>query len=495
MKNKKDVILAIDQGTTGTTCLAVDTELNIISKSNTEFEQHFPKPGWVEHNPEQIWASVCNSIKSVLDEGKIDPSLIKTIGITNQRETSLIWDRKSGTPVYNAIVWQDRRTSDFCEQLKSENHEDKIKKITGLVLDPYFSATKLAWVLDNIEGARKQAEAGKLIAGTMDTYMVWRLTSGLVHATEVSNASRTMLWPLEGNNWDDELCNFFRIPKNLLPSVQLCNGDFGVTKNVPYLPDGIPIRGILGDQQSAMFAQACFEPGEAKCTYGTGAFVMLNTGSKPVFSQNKLLTTIGWKIGEKTVFALEGSSFMAGAVVQWLRDGLNFFDSASQIESLAQTVNSSNGVVLVPAHSGLGAPYWQPHARGLISGLTRGTTKAHIARAALEGIALQTMDLLAAMKNDMGKPLSSLKVDGGAAANNLLMQMQADFIGVPIKRPKILETTALGAVFMAGLGAGIWNDLDSLGKTWKLDREFEPTMSTEQLSGIKEQWKVAVNKA
>jgi glycerol kinase len=494
MKKIKDIILAIDQGTSGTTCLAVDTELNVIAKSNMEFEQHFPRPGWVEHRPEQIWDSVCLAVKKIIDKGKFNVSQIAGIGITNQRETILIWDKESGKPIYNAIVWQDRRTSNFCDHLKKENHQKRVHELTGLILDPYFSATKLSWLLKNIDGAAEKAKAGQLLAGTIDTYLLWKLTGGRVHATEASNASRTMLWELEGNDWSDELCDLFKIPEKILPEVKYCNANFGTTRNISCLPDGIPIHGILGDQQSAMFAQACFRSGQAKCTYGTGGFVMLNTGNKPVYSNNQLLTTIGWKLENETIYALEGSSFMAGAVVQWLRDGLGFFDSAAEVEALAQKVDSSNGVVLVPAHSGLGAPYWNSEARGSITGITRGTTKAHIARAALEGISLQIMDLLRAMERDISKPLSSLKVDGGAAANNLLMQMQADFINLPVQRPEMQESTALGAVFMAGLGMGVWSDLAALEKSWKLDREFKPSTSERELYIIENSWRCAVDK-
>ncbi len=487
-----DLLLAIDQGTTGSTCLLVDQNLRVLARKNREFPQHFPKPGWVEHDPDEVWASVCSTLAEVMAMSGVDPKRIAAIGITNQRETSLIWDRKTGRPLHRALVWQDRRTAGHCEQLKRAGHEDLVRQRTGLVLDPYFSGTKLAWVLDHVDGARARAQSGELAAGTIDTYLVWRMTNGDVHATEPSNASRTLLWPLAGGGWDDEMCRLLNVPKQLLPDVRPCNANFGTTKNVPGLPDGIPIHGIAGDQQAALFGQACFAPGEAKCTYGTGAFVMLNTGTSPVISRHGLLTTVGWQLGETTTYCLEGSSFMAGAVVQWLRDGLQFFATAPEVEAMAASVPDSGGVVLVPAHAGLGAPYWRPHARGLISGLTRGTTKAHIARAALEGIALQITDLLAAMEADMGGKLSQLRVDGGAAANNLLMQLQADLLDVPLARPKNLETTALGALMMAGLGIGMWSDIGDLKRAWDGDREFTPNHENPQIDELKQHWVAAL---
>ncbi len=487
-----DLLLAIDQGTTGSTCLLVDQNLRILARANREFPQHFPQPGWVEHDPDELWASVCSTLAEVMAMADIDAKRIAAIGITNQRETSVIWERKSGRPLHRAIVWQDRRTASRCAELKAAGHEDRVRRRTGLVLDPYFAGTKLAWVLDHIDGARTRADNGELKAGTIDAYLVWRMTAGKVHATEPSNASRTLLWPLQGGGWCDEMCDLFGVPKQMLPEVRPCNADFGTTQNVPGLPDGIPIRGIAGDQQSALFGQACYRPGEAKCTYGTGAFVMLNTGDTPVVSNHGLLTTVGWQLGDTTTYCLEGSSFMAGAVVQWLRDGLELFAKASEVEAMAASVPDSGGVVLVPAHAGLGAPYWRPHARGLISGLTRGTTKAHIARAALEGIALQITDLLTAMAADMGECLSQLRVDGGAAANNLLMQLQADLVGVPLARPTNLETTALGAVMMAGLGIGIWSDTAALANAWDGDRTFTPDANNPQLQELKERWAAAL---
>jgi glycerol kinase len=491
----KDLILAIDQGTTGTTCLLVDAHLNIKARATREFAQHFARPGWVEHDPDELWASVCGAVSDALEKSEAAASSIAAIGITNQRETSLIWDRRSGSPICRALVWQDRRTTETCQALKAAGHEELIRKTTGLVLDPYFSATKFAWILDNVDGARKKAEEGDLAAGTVDTYLIWRLTGGKAHFTDPSNASRTMLWPLTGSGWSEELCSILRVPSAILPQVLPCKASFGTTSGVPGLADGIPICGVIGDQQSALFGQACFEPGQAKCTYGTGAFAMLNTGETPAESSSGLLTTIGWRLDEHTVYCLEGSAFMAGAVVQWLRDGLGFFSKASEIEALAASVEDSGGVVMVPAHTGLGAPHWRPQARGLICGLTRGTTRSHIARAALEGIALQIADLLDAMAADTGRPLRSLRVDGGAAANDLLMQMQADLLGVRLERPTTLETTALGAVFMAGLGIGMWSDTKALKAAWKKDREFIPSADAQKTAALRHAWKRAVEKA
>ena len=487
-----DLILAIDQGTTGSTSLVVDPSLRVHGRSTVEFQQHFPKPGWVEHDPDQLWASVLTAVQQALSAAGADPARIKAIGITNQRETSLVWDRETGKPLHRAIVWQDRRTADHCARLRKDGHEATIREQTGLVPDPYFSGTKLGWVLDHVEGARARAEAGELAAGTIDTYALWRLTGGEVHATEPSNACRTMLWPLTGGGWSEAMCDLLGVPAAMLPSVHPSAHTFGHTKGVPGLPDGIPICGIAGDQQSALFGQACFQPGEAKCTYGTGAFVMMNTGTKIVPSKHGLLTTVGWQLGDTTTYCLEGSSFMAGAVVQWLRDELGFFSSAAEVEALARSVPDAGGVVLVPAHAGLGAPHWRPEARGLIRGLTRGTGRAHIARAALEGIALQITELLDAMAADLGAPVAGLRVDGGAAANNLLMQIQADLLGVPLQRPTMLEATALGAIFLAGLGAGIWSDTTALREAWVQDRAFDPSGDPETIAALRKAWTEAV---
>lgn len=467
-------LLAIDQGTTGTKVLVMDPTLHAVAEANIPFEQHFPQPGWVEHDLEQIWASVLRGIEEV---GKrCDLRSIAAIGITNQRETIGFWDRKTLRPLTRAIVWQDRRTAKICETLKKKGLEKKFQRQTGLLLDPYFSGTKISWAMKNLDPVRAAQKKGVLALGTIDTFLLSRLTGGIALATEPSNASRTLLYSIADEAWSKDLCKILGAPSDALPEVLPSSGKFGVTRGVPGLPDGIPITGILGDQQSALFGQTCFEVGSAKCTYGTGAFLLMNTGHRPVPSRHRLLTTVAWKLSarSKTVYALEGSAFVAGAAIQWLRDGLGFFKSSSEVETLAASVSSSDGVVFVPALTGLGAPYWDPHARGLFTGLTRGTTRAHLARATLEGIALQNADLLAAMQKDLGRRLPALNVDGGASANNLLMQIQSDLLGRKLRRPVLRETTSLGAVFVAGLGAGIWSSLEDLKKTWKLDREFHP---------------------
>lgn len=492
MASTADLILAIDQGTTGSTCLLVDANLTVLARATTEFAQHYPKPGWVEHDPDEIWASVLSSIEQVLARAELPATRIAAIGITNQRETSLIWDRATSAPLHRAIVWQDRRTAEHCARLESDGHKERIAELTGLVTDPYFSGTKLRWVLDNVQGAAERAKTGELAAGTVDSFVLWKLTAGATHATEPSNASRTMLWPLRGGGWSEELCELLGVPRALLPQVQPCASDFGRTSGVPGLPDGIPITGMAGDQQAALFGQACFEPGQAKCTYGTGAFAVLNTGSRIVPSSHGLLTSVAWQLEEETTYCLEGSSFMAGAVVQWLRDGLGLIERAPDIERLAGSVADSGGVVLVPAHAGLGAPHWRPNARGLIRGITRGTTKAHIARAALEGIALQIGDLLTAMAADLGAPLAGLKVDGGAAANDLLMQIQADVLGIRLARPTMLEATALGAISLAGLGAGIWSDTATLRGVWQEDRAFAPADDPADIEALRAAWAEAL---
>lgn len=488
-----DLVLAIDQGTTGSTCLLVDRELGVLAKQNHEFPQHFPRAGWVEHAPDEIWTSVMRALADVLARAAVHPSRIAAIGVTNQRETSMLWSRADGRPIHRAIVWQDRRTADRCDELRARGLEDRVRRTTGLVLDPYFSATKLAWILDHVDGARAAAARGELAAGTVDTYLVWRLTGGGSHVTEPSNASRTMLWPLVGGGWSEEMCAELDVPRAVLPEVRPCTALFGHTRDVPGLPDGIPIHGIAGDQQAALFGQACFGRAQAKCTYGTGAFVVLNTGDRIVPSEHGLLTSVAWQIGEATTWCLEGSSFMAGAVVQWLRDQLGIIARASDIEALAASVPDAGGVVFVPAHAGLGAPHWRPHARGLIRGITRGTNKAHIARAALEGIALQIADLVEAMAADLGAPLDLLRVDGGAASNDLLMQIQADLVGVPLDRPRMLEATGLGAAALAGLGIGLWPDLDALARTWRAERRFTPASDRSALDGLRGAWREALS--
>jgi glycerol kinase len=473
-------ICAIDQGTTGTTVIILDDALKIRAKVNQEFEQIYPRPSWVEHDPEAIWESTLATIAEATRQADISAGDIKAIGITNQRETTVVWDRKTGEPIHNAIVWQDRRTRGRIQQLVDDGNEIWVQKRTGLLLDPYFAGTKVEWILDHVDGARARAMRGELAFGTIDSFLLWRLTGGQVHKTDASNASRTLLMNLDTLEWDDELLELFGVPRELLPDIASNSEVYGVTHGIDGLKDGTPICGMAGDQHAALFGQCCFEPGEAKCTYGTGAFLLMNTGQERVHSQFKLLSTMGWQIDGEVTYAMEGSAFIAGAMVQWLRDGLGFIDSAGEIEALAKTVPDSGEVVAVPALSGLGAPHWEPSARGVIWGLTRGTTRAHIARAALEGIALQNVDILRAMENDSGDPLVGLKVDGGATANDLLMQMQADFLGRKIVRPAITETTALGAALLAGLSQGIFTGYEQIRDEWRVDREFEPQIGPEE---------------
>ncbi|MEN8246637.1 MAG: glycerol kinase GlpK [Thermodesulfobacteriota bacterium] len=489
------IILSIDQGTTGTTAVLLDQELNVRAQGYREFGQIYPQPGWVEHDAEEIWDSVLGAMQAAFSAGDISPQDVGAIGITNQRETNLIWDKATGKPCHNAIVWQCRRTADICEILKQEGREELFQSRTGLLLDPYFSGTKLKWQLDHVSGLWEEAEAGKVIAGTIDTFLTWKLTGGEVHVTDATNASRTLLMDLASLEWDEELCTILDIPQKALPDIRSCSEIYGHTKNVPGLPDGVPICGMAGDQQAALFGQACFETGEAKCTYGTGAFLLMNTGDKPVPSVNRLLTTVAWHIDGKTTYALEGSAFIAGSSVQWLRDGLKMIESASQIEALASEVADTGGVTIVPAFVGIGAPHWRSDARGVITGLTLGTRRAHIARATLEGIALQNVDILKAMESDSGRHLLRLKVDGGASANNLLMQMQSDFLGCSIVRPQIVETTALGAALLAGLGAGMWGGFADLAGVWKEDRTFNPVITEADRAAVLERWQRAVEKA
>ena len=458
-------ILAIDQGTTGSTVLILDEQLAVKGRGYREFAQHYPAPGHVEHDAAEILASVHDAISQALAQSGVAAGDLAAIGITNQRETVVVWDRATGEPVHRAIVWQDRRTAETCRGLIERGHQDAVRAATGLPIDPYFSATKLAWILDQGD-LRARAERGELQFGTIDAYLVHALTGGDAHVTDVSNASRTLLFDLQAMTWSDELLERFHVPRSVLPQVAPSAGAFGVCRGVERLPDGLPITGIAGDQQAALFGQACFAPGEAKCTYGTGAFLLMNTGAEPVPSTHGLVTTVAWEIPGERAYALEGSAFVAGAAVQWLRDGLGFFSSSAEVEALAATVDSSEGVVVVPAFTGLGAPHWRPDARGMLSGLTRGSSRAHIARAALEGIALQVADLVQAMIADLAAAstdgsddaleLQRLRVDGGASANNLLMQIQADLLDAPLDRPRMLETTALGAIFLAGLGCGLW---------------------------------------
>jgi len=490
-------VIAIDQGTTGSTVLVLDEQLAVRGRGYKEFPQIYPQPGWVEHDPEEIWASVKVALAQAL--AGIDPASIAAIGITNQRETTLLWDRKTGHAVHNAIVWQDRRTAEHCAQLAADGKEARVKQLTGLTLDPYFSGTKVSWMLHHVPGLPARARAGEIAFGTVDAFLIWRLTGGAVHATDVTNASRTLLFDIQALAWSDELLELLGVPRALLPAVVASSGTVGVTKGVPGVPDGVPIAGIAGDQQAALFGQACFTPGDAKCTYGTGAFILMNTGDQPVASTAGLLTTVAWKLGpaqgHELRYALEGSAFIAGAAVQWLRDGLQFFTTATEIEALAMSVPDSGGVIVVPAFAGLGAPHWRPEARGSITGLTRGTTRAHIARATLEGIALQNVDILRAMERDSGRTLTTLKVDGGAAANNLLMQFQSDVLGVEIARPALVETTALGAAFLAGLGTGVWKDQAQVKQTWREERRFIPTADRKAVAEHLVRWDAAVARA
>src|SRR5678815_1122736 len=466
-------ILALDQGTTSSRAILFDHAGSIVAVAQKEFPQIFPKPGWVEHDPRDIWSSQAGVAAEALTKARVRADDIAAIGITNQRETAIVWDRATGEPIMNAIVWQDRRTAPICDRLRARKMDRVIRRKTGLVIDAYFSATKVQWMLQNVKGAKVKAKAGELAFGTVDSWLVWNLTSGKVHVTDVSNASRTMLFDIAKGQWDDELLEIFGVPHSMLPEVRSSSEVYGETS---LLGKPVPIAGIAGDQQAALFGQACLKPGMVKNTYGTGCFMLMNTGTKRIASKHNLLTTIAWRIGDRTEYALEGSIFIAGAVVQWLRDGLEFFRSAPEIEALAAVVEDTGGVYLVPAFAGLGAPHWDPHARGTIVGLTRGTTKAHVARAALEGIALQVMDVLKAMEADAGIRLKELRVDGGASANDLLMQLQADLLNVPVVRPKILETTALGAAYLAGLAVGYWKNEAEIAKQWQTDRRFKSGM-------------------
>ena len=490
---EKKFILALDQGTTSSRAIVFDHNGHIKSVAQKEFTQYFPQPGWVEHNPNEIWSSQASVIAEAISAIDINGLDIAGIGITNQRETTIVWDIDTEEPIYNAIVWQDRRTSEYCDELKAQDLTEKIHEKTGLIIDAYFSGTKIKWILDNVPGARKRAEMGKLRFGNVDSWLVWRLTRGEIHVTDVTNASRTMLFNIKDLKWDEELLKLLDIPMSMMPEVKSSSEIYGHTKTTIFAHE-VPISGIAGDQQAALFGQMCIEPGSIKNTYGTGCFVMLNTGSKPVLSKNNLLTTIAWKIGDKITYALEGSIYVGGSVVQWLRDGLGFITSSSEIEDLASTVPDSGGVYFVPALTGLAAPYWDQYARGTIIGITRGTTRAHIARAALDGIAFQTYDIAQAMAKDMDAPLKELKVDGGASRNNLLMQHQADLLGITVVRPKITETTALGAAYLAGLAVGFWNNIDEIKNQWQVERTFEPIADSEKIEAAKAGWANAIGR-
>jgi glycerol kinase len=474
-----EYILSIDQGTTGTTVIVLGRDLRVRARVNREFGQIYPRPGWVEHDPEEIWFSVRQTVSQAVAEAGVRPEEIAAVGITNQRETTVVWERATGRPIHNAIVWQDRRTAEVMRGLRSAGHAEAVRAKTGLVLDPYFSGSKAAWILDQVPGARARAARGELAFGTVDSWVLWKLTGGSAHKTDVSNASRTMLMDLEGQRWEEGLLSLLNVPVEVLPEICGNAEVYGEVRGVEGLADGTPVSGMAGDQQAALFGQACFAAGEAKCTYGTGAFLLMNTGSRPVASGAGLLTTAAWRLNGEATYALEGSAFVAGAAVQWLRDGLRFFSSSAEIEVLAGEVEDNGGVVFVPALTGLGAPHWDPEARGVLWGMTRGTTRAHIARAALEGIALQNVDILRAMELDLGAPLRSLKVDGGASANDLLMQLQSDLLGCAIVRPAMTDTTALGSALLAGLAVGLYKDLEEIRGCWREDRAYAPRMSEE----------------
>ena len=484
-------ILALDQGTTSSRSIVFDKHGNIVSTAQKEFRQIFPQPGWVEHDAEEIWSTQFGTMAEAVAKANITMKQIAGIGITNQRETTVVWDRANGLPIYNAIVWQDRRTAAFCDELKGAGHANTIQQKTGLVIDAYFSATKLKWILDNVPGARTRAEKGELAFGTIDSWLVWKLSGGNIHVTDVSNASRTTLLNIHSCNWDDELLKLFTIPRSVLPEVKPSSKIYGTTGNI--VPEiKLPIAGIAGDQQAALFGQMCTKPGMVKNTYGTGCFMLMNTGTKAIASKNNLLTTIAWQIDNQTVYALEGSVFIAGAVVQWLRDGLKIIRNSAEVETLAATAKDSEGVYIVPAFAGLGTPHWNQHARGSIFGLTRGSSNAHIARAAIDSIAYQTYDVLKAMEADAGISIAELRVDGGATINSSLMQFQSDILNTKVIRPKITETTALGAAYLAGLAVGYWKNVDEIQKQWLVDKEFAPKMDDQKRNELVNGWQRAV---
>lgn len=488
------LILALDQGTTSSRAILFNHSGEIEFVSQKSFEQIYPTPGWVEHDPNEIWSSQVSVAAEVIAKAGISGREVAAIGITNQRETTVVWDRETGEPVYNAIVWQDRRTSKYCDELKEQGHAEMIKEKTGLVLDAYFSATKLKWILDTVKGAREKAEAGKLCFGTVDTFLVWKLTRGKMFITDVSNASRTMLLNIHTLEWDNELLELFNIPRAILPEVKQSSEIYGETATTLFSTK-IPIAGIAGDQQAALFGQMCTTPGMVKNTYGTGCFLLMNTGTEAVSSKNNLLTTVAWKINGEVNYALEGSVFVGGAAIQWLRDGLKLINSAEEVNTLAQSVEDNGGVYFVPALTGLGAPYWDQYARGTIVGVTRGTTNAHIARATLEGIAFQVYDIVKAMEADAGKKSPELRVDGGASASDILMQIQSDIFGAKITRPKTLETTALGAAYLAGLAVGYWKNIDEIQSQWIVDKHFQPQMEEEKVEKMLKTWKKAVQRS
>ena len=487
-------ILALDQGTTSSRAILFDRDGAIAGVAQNEFAQIFPRPGWVEHDPQEIWATQLAVAVEVLGRARVMAHDIAAIGITNQRETTIVWNRETGQPIANAIVWQDRRTAEICDRLRADGHQPMVSERTGLVIDAYFSGTKIAWLLDNVSGARALAEAGRLAFGTVDSWLVWRLTGGAAHVTDVSNASRTMLFNINTLAWDQDLLSLLRIPASMLPEVRSSSEVYGKVSTGMGISD-VPIAGIAGDQQSALFGQMCVSPGLTKNTYGTGCFLLQNTGTRRVASHNKLVSTVAWKIGERTEYALEGSVFIGGAVVQWLRDGLEMIGRSSDVETLAASVSDNGGVYLVPAFAGLGAPHWDAYARGLIIGITRGTTRGHLARAAIESIAYQVDDLLEAVRRDSNITLGELRVDGGAAANDGLMQFQADVLGVPVVRPAVTETTALGAAYLAGLAVGYWKKPQEIASQWQVEQRFEPKMPRAKARALRERWSKAVERA
>jgi glycerol kinase len=487
-------LLALDQGTTSSRAIVFDQQGRIRTVAQKEFEQIFPQPGWVEHDPREIWSSQLGVAAEAVSRAGLLASDIAAIGITNQRETSVVWDRRTGEPIYNAIVWQDRRTAGFCDRLKAEGYESLVREKTGLVIDAYFSASKIHWILNNVEGARDKAERGELAFGTVDSWLIWNLTRGARHVTDVTNASRTMLYNIHTLDWDDELLGLLGVPRGMLPEVRSSSEVYAESASGLFAA-GISIAGIAGDQQAALFGQLCTRRGMVKNTYGTGCFMLLNTGTEAVPSRNQLVTTIAWQVGDRVEYALEGSIFIAGAVVQWLRDGLGIIRASSEVEALARQVEDNGGVYLVPAFTGLGAPHWDQYARGAVLGLTRGATAAHLARAALEGIAYQVADVLRAMEADSGIAISELRVDGGAAANDLLMQFQADILGVPVVRPQVLETTALGAAYLAGLAVGYWESVDGIQTQWQVDRRFDPSLAEAHTRELRAGWERALARA
>jgi glycerol kinase len=492
MKDK--FILSLDQGTTSSRAIVFNKKGEMVSSAQKEFTQIFPQPGWVEHDANEIWSTQAGVAAEAIVRAGVNGKSIAGIGITNQRETTVVWDRETSQPIYNAIVWQDRRTSKYCDELRANGHADMIQDKTGLIIDSYFSGTKVKWILDNVEGAREKAEAGKLAFGTIDSWLIWKLTQGEVHVTDVSNASRTLLYNIKTLEWDTEMLELLNIPMSMLPEVKSSSEVYGHTVTTLFAHE-VPISGIAGDQQAATFGQMCIKPGSVKNTYGTGCFMLCNTGNKPVKSKNNLLTTIGWQINGETTYCLEGSIFMGGAIVQWLRDGLGIIKSSADVETLATSVEDNGGVFMVPALTGLGAPHWDQYARGTIVGLTRGSTAAHIARAALEGIVFQVMDVLKAMEADAGIEIRELRVDGGAAINDLLMQFQSDMLDAPVYRPKTLETTALGAAYLAGLAVGYWDGVEDIQSQWAIDRKFEPEMPKEESQRLIIGWDKALGRS